>query len=82
VLSTSKQERLNDPPFDRLRVNGFFFLWRKGRKLLVSSVYTIMDRLITQPDLYATTGSRKLSEISERVQKSLITYLPAGRQGL
>jgi len=32
VLSTSKHKRLNDPPFDRLRVNGFFIFMEKGKK--------------------------------------------------
>jgi hypothetical protein len=28
----SKHEQLNDPPFDRLRVNGFFLFMEKGKK--------------------------------------------------
>jgi len=46
VLSLSKYEWLNYLPFDRLRVNGFLSFTEEGRKNLIFSVYTIMDRLI------------------------------------
>ena len=48
VLSSSKHERLNHPPFDRLRVNGFL-PFVKGGKNWVSSVYSMLDRFISPP---------------------------------
>jgi hypothetical protein len=48
VLSSSKHGRLNYPPFDRLRVNGFLPFVREGKDL-ISGVYIIMARSVTRP---------------------------------